>query len=158
MNHFILTYYNIHKLILASFILAIKYNEEYYFPMIFYSKIGGVSLSELKNLESEFLILVRYRLFVETKLFEKYYNDLMSLKSESDDENEEECEEEEDEEKEEEEKLNEINNGDEFHNDEKRFNKINSIDIYKINDIKENKINFHNINYEKRTILRDVNF
>ena len=28
MNHFILTYYNIHKLILAAFILAIKYNEE----------------------------------------------------------------------------------------------------------------------------------
>ena len=81
MNHFILTYYNIHKLILASFILAIKYNEENYYSMIYYSKIGGVTLSEIKNLESEFLILVRYKLFVETKLFDKYYNDLMSLKN-----------------------------------------------------------------------------
>ena len=79
-NHFFLTYYNIHKMILAAFILAIKYNEEIYYSMVFYSKLGGVSVSELKNLESEFLILISYKLFVETKLFDKYYNDLMSLK------------------------------------------------------------------------------
>ena len=81
MNHFFLTYYNIHKMILAAFILAIKYNEEIYYSMVFYSKLGGVSVSELKNLESEFLILISYKLFVETKLFDKYYNDLMSLKN-----------------------------------------------------------------------------
>ena len=80
-NHFFLTYYNIHKMILAAFILAIKYNEEIYYSMVFYSKLGGVSVSELKNLESEFLILISYKLFVETKLFDKYYNDLMSLKN-----------------------------------------------------------------------------
>ena len=86
-NHFFLTYYNIHKMILAAFILSIKYNEEIYYSMIFYSKLGGVSVSELKNLESEFLILISYKLFVETKLFDKYYNDLMSLKNdESEDE------------------------------------------------------------------------
>ena len=85
MNHFFLTYYNIHKMILASFILAIKYNEESYYLMSYYSKLGGVSLFELKNLESEFLILIRYKLFVETKLFDKYYNDLMSLKNEDND-------------------------------------------------------------------------
>ena len=80
-NHFFLTYYNIHKMILAAFILAIKYNEEIYYSMVFYSKLGGVFVSELKNLESEFLILISYKLFVETKLFDKYYNDLMSLKN-----------------------------------------------------------------------------
>ena len=94
-NHFFLTYYNIHKMILAAFILAIKYNEEIYYSMIFYSKLGGVPLSELKNLESEFLILITYKLFVETKLFDKYYNDLMSLKNNNseDEENGEESEE-----------------------------------------------------------------
>lgn len=84
-NHFFLTYYNIHKMILAAFILAIKYNEENYYSMIFYSKLGGVYLSELKTLESEFLILIGYKLFVETKLFDKYYNDLMSLKNDDSD-------------------------------------------------------------------------
>ena len=63
--------------------------------MLYYSKLGGVSLSELKNLESEFLILIGYKLFVEEKLYDKYYNDLMSLKIEeiNDEENEEEYEE-----------------------------------------------------------------
>ena len=89
MNQFILTYYNIHKLILSAFILAIKYNEEIYYSMIYYSKIGGVSVTELNNLEFEFFILIRFKLFVQTTLFEKYYNDLMSLKDDSDDDEEE---------------------------------------------------------------------
>ena len=103
MNHFILTYYNIHKLILAAFILAIKYNEDNYYSMVYYSKIGGVPVSELNKLEFEYLILIGFRLFVHTQLFEKYYNDLMSLKDDSDEEDyEEEYEEKEDDEKEEE--------------------------------------------------------
>ena len=100
-NHLNLTYYNIHKLILASFILAIKYNEENYYSMSFYSKIGGISLSELNNLEFEFLILIRYNLFIQPKLFDKYYKDLMSLKNDDDEyENEEYEDSEEDEENE----------------------------------------------------------
>ena len=95
MNHFFLSYYNIHKMILAAFILAIKYNEENYYSMIDYSKIGGVSLSELNYLESEYLILIGYKLFVEKKLYDRYYNDLMSLKNNviENEENEEESEE-----------------------------------------------------------------
>ena len=89
MNHFILTYYNIHKLILSTFILAIKYNEENYYSMTYYSKIGGITLSELNNLESECLILIGYNLFVKTNLFEKYYNGLLSLKCDDEEENEE---------------------------------------------------------------------
>jgi len=145
MNHFILTYYNIHKLILAAFILAIKYNEENYYSMIYYSKIGGVSVTELNILEYEYLILIRYKLFVQQKLFDKYYNDLMSLKDESeDDENEEEYEEyedeEEDEEKEEEAKC-EIQNNNISQNNEKNISKINNIDIYQKNEVIEfNKI------------------
>ena len=103
MNHFMLTYYNIHKLILAAFILAIKYNEDNYYSMVYYSKIGGVPVAELNKLEFEYLILIGFRLFVHTQLFEKYYNDLMSLKDDSDEEDyDEEYEEQEDDEKEEE--------------------------------------------------------
>ena len=57
MNHFILTYYNIHKLILAAFILAIKYNEDNYYSMVYYSKIGGVPVAELNKLEFEYFFL-----------------------------------------------------------------------------------------------------
>jgi hypothetical protein len=114
MNHFILTYYDIHKMKLVAFILAIKYNEDCYYSMNYYSKKVGITLSELNNFESEYLILIGYNLFIQAKLYEKYYNDLMSLKCEESDveENEEECEEQEDkeDEKEENENIEEFNN------------------------------------------------
>ena len=82
-NNFFLTYYNIHKLILASFIIAIKYNEDNYYSMLIYSKIGGVTITELNHLEIEFLKLIKFNLFIPEMLYNKYYNDLMSLKSDS---------------------------------------------------------------------------
>ena len=87
-NNLLLTYYNIHKLFLASFILAIKYNEDQYYSMFIYSKIGGVSLSELNKLEFEFIKLIGFNLFVPQNLYDKYYNDLMSLKSFNEEEDE----------------------------------------------------------------------
>jgi hypothetical protein len=89
MNNVILTYYNIHKLILAAFVLAIKYNEDTYYSNIDYSKIGGVSVIELNNLEFQYLILIDFKLFVQTELFYKYYNDIMSLKDLNNEEEEE---------------------------------------------------------------------
>ena len=133
-NHLNLTYYNIHKLILASFILAIKYNEENYYSMAFYSKIGGISLSELNNLEFECLILIRYNLFIQPKLFDKYYKDLMSLKNDDD---EYENEEYEDIEEEEENEKDKINN-----------NIINSEE----KDILGNENNYNNNNIEKKAM------
>jgi len=149
MNHFILTYYNIHKMILAAFILAIKYNEDCYYSMNYYSKIGGITLSELNNLESEYLILIEYNLFIQAKLYDKYYNDLMSLKSEEsdDEENEEEYEEQEDE-KEEKENIEEFNNN----NLIKKNNNINLLQDLNQIGIFQNK-NINTENYE-REIMR----
>ena len=74
---FKLTYYNVHKLILASMIIAIKYNEDEYYSNKFYSKLGGVSISEIVFLEYNFLSLIHYNLFVNNALFKKY-NDYIS--------------------------------------------------------------------------------
>ena len=148
MNHFILTYYNIHKLILAAFILAIKYNEDSFYKMNHYSKVGGVSLSELNNLVSEYLLLMKYNLFVDTKLYDKYNNDLISLKyNDNDDsnENEEEYEEQEEEEEKEEkeEKEKQLKNNNNIYRD-KNINQQNS---------KNEKHNYYNIiNDENETI------
>ena len=79
-----LSYYNIHKLILGSMILAIKYNEDEYYSLKFYAKIGGVSLSEICNLEYSFLSLIDFNLYIKNDLFNKY-NDYI-LSSDSDDE------------------------------------------------------------------------
>ena len=62
------------------------YNEDNYYSMVFYSKLGGVTPGELNKLEFEFLILIRYNLLVQEELYKKYYNDLMSLKSDTEEE------------------------------------------------------------------------
>ena len=142
MNHFFLSYYNIHKMILAAFILAIKYNEENYYLMTYYSKLGGVSLSELNNLESEYLLLIGYKLFVQTKLFDKYYNDLMSLKNDEieDEENDENSEDQKEDEKEGNENGNEKREKNNKSDDLKN-NKDLIYELYQKNLKMENNIN-----------------
>ena len=83
-----LSFYNIHKLILGSVMLSIKYNEDEYYSMKFYAKVGGISLAEIINIEYNFLSLIDFNLFVDNNLFHKY-NDYM-LSSDSDDEDNEE--------------------------------------------------------------------
>lgn len=85
-NNINLNYYNIHKLILASFVIAIKFNEDSYNSVDFYAKLGGVSKNEMFHIEFIFLILINYNLFVEPELFEKYQQDLLNLDGGEEDE------------------------------------------------------------------------
>ena len=83
-----LSFYNIHKLILGSFMLAIKYNEDECYSMKFYAKIGGVNLAEICNLEYNFLSLINFNLFVSDDLFEKYNEYILSSDDSDDDDDE----------------------------------------------------------------------
>ena len=89
-NKLKLTYSIIHKLILSSMVVAIKYNEDKYYPMKFYAKLGGISLLELNFLELYFISLINFNLFIKKELFDKY-NDYISSagneETESEDEN-----------------------------------------------------------------------
>jgi len=80
-----LSFYNIHKLILGSMIVAIKYNEDENYSLKFYAKIGGVTLGEICNLEYNFLSLINYNLFVNDNLFQKYNDFILSTDSEDED-------------------------------------------------------------------------
>ena len=105
-NKVILTYKNIYKLILASMVIAIKFNEDNFYSSEVYAKLGGLSVSELNYLEFQFLILIKFSLFIEKDLFDKYYYNLLSFQEEEDNENIEENNTEEEDEKTE----NNINN------------------------------------------------
>lgn len=89
-NKLKLTYSIIHKLILSSMVVAVKYNEDEYFPMKYYAKLGGISPIELNFLEFYFISLINFNLFIKKELFDKY-NDFISSadneQSESEDEN-----------------------------------------------------------------------
>lgn len=87
-NKVILTYKNIYKLILASMVIAIKYNEDNFYSSEVYAKLGGLSVSELNYLEFQFLILIKFSLFIEKDLFDKYYYNLLSFQEEDNENNE----------------------------------------------------------------------
>ena len=80
-----LNYYNIHKLILAAFIVAIKFHEDKYYSMSYYAKLGGISTKEAIKLEYEFISLIDFKLFVDQKVYDKYYSYLHSLDENEDD-------------------------------------------------------------------------
>lgn len=80
-----LSFYNIHKLLLASMLVASKYNEDENYFIWIYAKIGGVTKAELSNLEYHFLSLLNFNLFVTEELFNKY-NDYISSTDSDDDE------------------------------------------------------------------------
>ena len=80
-----LNYLNIYKLILASFLVAIKFNSDDYYSLGFYAKLGGVSQKEIEALEYQFITLLDFKLFVEDKLYDKYDKYLRKLDNEDDD-------------------------------------------------------------------------
>ena len=75
-SELILTYYNIHRILFAAVLLAIKYNEDFFYDNKYYSEIAGVKIKELKLIEYNFLVLVDFNLFVKSEVYENYCENL----------------------------------------------------------------------------------
>lgn len=71
---YILTMYNIYKLILTSFLLTLKFNEDIKIDMKVYSDIVGVSTNNIRDLEIFMYEGMDYYLFVDTDLYNIYFN------------------------------------------------------------------------------------
>lgn len=76
MNKIILTEFNVHRLFFSSLLIAIKYNEDYFYTNKFYSNVSGLKCSELNKLELKFSTEIKFDLFVDKNLYEKYKNNL----------------------------------------------------------------------------------
>lgn len=72
----ILTEFNVHRILFSSILIAIKFNEDKYFSNKYYSKIGGMELKQLNEMEMEFLVEINFHMLIENKLFEKYKRNL----------------------------------------------------------------------------------
>ena len=72
LNSLQITKYNVHRLLLSSVVISIKINEDDFYSNSYYSKVTGVSLSEINNLEDEFLRKIRFKLWTDISLFLKY--------------------------------------------------------------------------------------
>lgn len=75
-NKIILTEFNVHRLFFSSLLIAIKYNEDYFYTNKFYSNVSGLKCSELNKLELKFSTEIKFDLFVDKNLYEKYKNNL----------------------------------------------------------------------------------
>ena len=64
---------NIFKLILTSLTIAIKYNEDDTHDNKFFSKVGGLTLKQLNELELNFCAMLKWDLFISYDIFRKYY-------------------------------------------------------------------------------------
>ncbi|KAL4439631.1 hypothetical protein ABPG74_004033 [Tetrahymena malaccensis] len=74
MGEILLNSYTILRLILASTIIAIKYNYDQTLKNDYYAKIGGVKKEELNELEAAFCEMIDFRLYVSDETFENYVN------------------------------------------------------------------------------------
>ena len=71
-SHLTLTYYNIHRIIFASILIAIKYNEDCFYDNKYYSEVAGIKLKELNCMENAFVEMCKFKLFVSFEIFENY--------------------------------------------------------------------------------------
>ena len=72
LNDILITEYNIHRFLLMSLIISIKYNEDLIFDNKYYSEVAGVSIKEFNSLESEFLTIINFDLYIPDEEFCKY--------------------------------------------------------------------------------------
>lgn len=74
MSGLVLQPHNIHRIILSSCLLAIKYNEDEYYANDYYAQVGGIPIQELNSLEYNCIQRLGFNLFVDDSIFQKYVN------------------------------------------------------------------------------------
>lgn len=70
---------NVHRLYLASLMVAAKFWDDDYFPNAHYAKCGGVTLKEMNRLEHFLLRCLRYELYIEPETYSDYMRALVAL-------------------------------------------------------------------------------
>lgn len=70
----VLTYYNIHRILFAAVLMAIKYNEDVFYDNLYYAEIAGVKFKELKQIEFTFVQMTDFKLYISPEKFIQYQN------------------------------------------------------------------------------------
>lgn len=64
--------FNVHRLILASLVCAVKYTSDICNNNFFFAKVGGITPHEMCSVEAAFLELLNYNLYISDLDYEKY--------------------------------------------------------------------------------------
>lgn len=77
-NNFLLTELNVHRVVITAILLAAKFFDDAYYNNAYYSKVGGVLVSEMNGLEVDFLFRINFSLHVTPEVFDKYKAELVA--------------------------------------------------------------------------------
>lgn len=69
---YILSKSNIYRLIIASSLLSIKFNEDTSFNNSYYAQIGGITSDLMNRLEYEFYVMMDFSLVIDYEYYQKY--------------------------------------------------------------------------------------
>mmetsp|Transcript_11066 Transcript_11066/g.20116 ORF Transcript_11066/g.20116 Transcript_11066/m.20116 type:complete len:221 (+) Transcript_11066:129-791(+) len=69
---FTMCHLNIHRLLVTSVMLAVKFFDDVYYSNAYYAKVGGVRTKEVNALEAQFLKLIEWRLHVTPQEYDQY--------------------------------------------------------------------------------------
>ncbi|OAQ26206.1 cyclin-related 2, partial [Linnemannia elongata AG-77] len=72
----IINSFNIHRLLITSILVACKFSSDVFYPNVRYARVGGLPLSELNQLELEFLFLSQFELNTTESELQAYGNKL----------------------------------------------------------------------------------
>ncbi|GJJ74182.1 hypothetical protein EMPS_06540 [Entomortierella parvispora] len=73
----IINSFNIHRLLITSILVASKFSSDVFYPNVRYARVGGLPLSELNQLELEFLFLSQFELNTTETELQSYGNKLL---------------------------------------------------------------------------------
>ncbi|EGC30214.1 hypothetical protein DICPUDRAFT_99601 [Dictyostelium purpureum] len=69
---------NIHRLFMGSIIVASKFHNDKALNNRYYAQVGGISLSEMNQLEIHFLLLLNWKLNIDAEIFNAFKNSIQS--------------------------------------------------------------------------------
>ena len=76
-SDFVISKLNIHRLIVTSMMLAVKFFDDTYYSNAYYAKVGGVKAPEMNVLEVHFLRLIDWHLYVSPEEFDLYKTNVL---------------------------------------------------------------------------------
>ncbi len=71
-KHFVVTMHEIHRLLAISCVVSVKFHHDDFYDNEYYSRVAGISLEELNDLEAAFLWAVDYKVLITEAEFLKH--------------------------------------------------------------------------------------
>ena len=75
----LLTSKSVHRLLLASIVVAAKFTDDFHLTNKNFARVGGVQIKEMNSLEINFCKLMSFSLFTPSHVFIKYWKTIHSL-------------------------------------------------------------------------------